>query len=240
MKVAFCFCGQPRNVAKTLENIKESWGTHQKLDFFFHTWKPDGTTPYRIDTPSDFYFKGIENYLIKKLNPIKYEFEEQIIFEKQYEDSPHWPTRSVFIPNPSQNIQSFFYSLKKSNDLKREYEIENNFRYDCVIRCRFDYIFTKQYNVRDFDLDYLNVKNDCKHTEYAINDHVAVSSSENIDVYCSVIDNLENYYNQGIEFNTEVMLGYNAMMHGLKYHKTLGDGQESYVSTQFERAKVFS
>lgn len=130
--------------------------------------------------------------------------------------------------------------MKKSNDLKREYEIENNFRYDCVIRCRFDYIFTKQYNVRDFDLDYLNVKNDCKHTEYAINDHVAVSSSENIDVYCSVIDNLENYYNQGIEFNTEVMLGYNAMMHGLKYHKTLGDGQESYVSTQFERAKVFS
>lgn len=239
MKVAFCFCGQPRDVKNTLENIKEAWGYHQELDFFFHTWIPENRTPYRLDTPSDAYFDGIESYLIENLNPVKCEFQRQISFKNRYQDSPHWPIRSVFIPDPSQNIQSFFYSLKKANDLKRQYEIENNFRYDCVIRSRFDYLFTKRYNIKDYDLDYLNVKSDCKHTEYAINDHVAFSNSENMDLYSTVIDNIPKYYQEGIEFNTEVILGYNAMMHGLKYHKTLGDNEESFVSTKFERAQVF-
>lgn len=239
MKVAFCFCGQPRDVKNSLENIKKAWGTYQELDFFFHTWIPEDRSPYRIDTPSDFYFDGIESHLIENLNPVKCEFQRQIIFKNQYRDSVHWPIRSTFIPNPSQNIQSFFYSLKKANDLKCQHEIENNFRYDCVIRCRFDYIFTKRYNIKDFDLNYLNVKGDCKHTEYAINDHVALSNSKNMDLYSTVIDNMQKYYMEGIEFNTEVILGYNAMVQGLKYHKTLGDNDESYVSTKIERNKVF-
>jgi len=236
MKVAFCFCGQPRDVKNTLDNIKESWGTYQQLDFFFHTWIPENKNSYRIDTPSDFYFDGIESYLIDNLNPVKCEFQKQIIFKNYYEDSVHWPIKSVNIPNPSQNIQSFFYSLKKANDLKKIHEIENNFRYDCVIRCRFDYIFTKKYNVVDFDLESLNVKNDCKHTEYAINDHVALSNSHNMDLYSNVIDNIPHYYEDGIEFNTEVMLGYNAAAYRLKYHKTLGNNSESFVSTQLERS----
>lgn len=238
MRVAFCFCGQPRDVKNTLDNIKETWGSYQKLDFFFHTWIPENRTPYRIDTPSDFYFDGIESYLIEKLNPVKCEFQRQVMFKSRYQDSVHWPIKSVHIPNPSQNIQSFFYSLKKANDLKRMHEIENNFRYDCVIRCRFDYLFTKKYNLKNFDLEYLNVKSDCKHTEYAINDHVALSNSENMDLYSTVIDNIPKYYKEGIEFNTEVVLGYNAMTHGLKYHKTLGDNNESYVSTNLERSGV--
>lgn len=236
MKVAFCFCGQPRDVKNTLDNIKESWGSYQRLDFFFHTWIPQDRRPYRIDTPSDFYFDGIESYLIEKLNPVRCEFQRQVTFKTKYRDSIHWPIKSPHIPDPSQNIQSFFYSLKRANDLKRQYEIENNFRYDCVVRSRFDYLFTKKYNLKDFDLEYLNVKDDCRHTEYAINDHVALSKSENMDLYSMVIDNIPQYYKDGIEFNTEVILGYNAMMQGLKYHKTLGNNTESYVSTQFERS----
>ena len=60
-----------------------------------------------------------------------------------------------------------------------------------------------------------------------------------MDLYSTVIDNMQKYYMKGIEFNTEVILGYNAMMQGLKYHKTLGDNDESYVSTKVERNRVF-
>jgi hypothetical protein len=239
MKVAFCFAGQPRDVRNTLDNIKKSWGTHQELDFFFHSWIPEKEGPYRIDTPSDVYTKDINDYVLSELSPVKYEFENQITFENFYQDSIHWPIRSINIPNPSQNIQSFFYSIKKCNELKKKYEAENNFTYDCVIRCRFDYLFTKVYNVNDFDLNYLNIKNDCKHTAYAINDHIALSNSKNMDLYSTTFDNIQDHYIKGIEFNTEVILGYNAYVNGLSYHKTLGDNSESYVSTQKERAGIY-
>jgi hypothetical protein len=59
-----------------------------------------------------------------------------------------------------------------------------------------------------------------------------------MDLYSTTFDNIHDHYNKGIEFNTEVILGYNAFVNGLAYHKTLGDNSESYVSTQKERAGI--
>lgn len=39
------------------------------------------------------------------------------------------------------NFGSMLYSIMMANELKRRYEIENNFRYDLVIKTRFDLIF---------------------------------------------------------------------------------------------------
>jgi hypothetical protein len=36
---------------------------------------------------------------------------------------------------------SMFYSIMMANELKKKYEIENNFRYDLVIKTRFDLVF---------------------------------------------------------------------------------------------------
>ena len=61
-----------------------------------------------------------------------------------------------------------------------------------------------------------------------------------MDIYCSLFDNLEEHYNDGVEFNPEVILGYHIEVNGLQVNKTLGDGVESYVSTQKERGKSYS
>lgn len=235
MKVAFCFSGQPRDVKNTLDNILWSWGNHQDLDFFVHTWNPEKKCLFRPDTPSDFFDDTTLDYILEKLKPKKYKFENQIIFNKIYPDSKTWPIGNpLTLPNPSQNIQSFFYSVQFANCLKEEYEKENGFIYDCVIRTRFDYIFTKQYNIKDFDLSGLNIKNNCKHTEYAINDHLALSNSKTMDIYCNMFDHLEECHNDGIEFNTEVIWGYYLKKNNIKVLKTLGD-EESYLSTVKER-----
>ena len=235
MKVAFCFSGQPRDVKNTLDNILWAWGFHQELDFFVHTWIPEKTGTFRPDTPSDTFGDDTLEYILEKLNPKKHKFEYQIIFNKVYPDSNTWPIGNPCIPNPSQNIQSFFYSIQQANNLKKEYEKENNFVYDCVIRTRFDYLFTEQYDISKYDLSYLNIKNNCNHTEYAINDHLALSNSKTIDVYSDMFNYLEECYNDGIEFNTEVFWGYYIQIKKkLEVLKTLGD-TESYLSTVKER-----
>lgn len=240
MKVAFCFSGQPRDVKNTLENIKQSWATDQDVDFFFHSWWGQNNVPFRDDAPSDVYTDDLFDYVIETLNPVDYLIEKPIEFKNQYRDSIHWPCYNPrFNQNPSQNIQSQFYSNMKSNQLRLKFEEQNNLKYDAVVKCRFDYLFTKKYKVKDFDLSKLNIKNDCKHTEYAINDHVAVSNGYNMNLYCNLFDNLEKYYNMGIEFNPEVILGYHMKYNNVEFAKTLGDNDESYVSTKIERSKTY-
>jgi hypothetical protein len=241
MKIAFCFSGQPRDVRNTIEKIKESWSKNHEVDFFYHSWWGNNNTPFRNDAPSDTYSESIFEYIDRVLNPVNSLIESPIFFEKRYNDSVHWPCyHPVFNLNPDQNIQSMFYSMKQCNELKKNYEQQNNFLYDAVVKCRFDYIFSKEYNLRDFDLNCLHTKNDCMHTYYAINDHIALSNSKNMDIYCSLFDSLEEHYNNGVEFNPEVILGYHIAVNGLQVNKTLGDGTESYVSTQKERAKSYS
>lgn len=236
MRVAICLSGQHRDIENTLDNIKSNWVNCNQLDFFIHTWKGKVGDPYRSDTPIDICKNNL-NFILESLNPKSLLVEEQKKFERIYQDSLNWPCyHPTKNPNPSQNIQSMFYSIYKSNLLKKKYETDNGFIYDCVIRCRFDYFFEKKYNILDFNLDVLNTKSDCRHNEYAINDHLALSNSYIMDVYSDIFNKLYYYYNMGIEFNPEVMLGYHIKNNNIKVDKTLGY-DESYVSTKNERKK---
>lgn len=90
-------------------------------------------------------------------------------------------------------------------------------------------------------MQYLHIKNDCKHTDYAINDHVAFSGSKNMDVYSDMFDYLEECYNDGIEFNAEVIWGYYLnKKKNLKILKSLGSHESSYLSTSEERWKFWN
>lgn len=236
MRIAVCLSGQTRDIENTLDNIKSCWLNYDQLDFFIHTWINSEKKPFRVDTPTDFSENNID-FIINKLNPKSILVEQQKKFDKVYRNSINWncyhPTKN---PNPSQNIQSMFYSIYKSNNLKKQYELENNFIYDCVIRCRFDYFFTKKYDINNFDLNSLNTKSDCKHTEYAINDHIALSNSNIMDIYSDVFFEIDRYYNMGIEFNPEVILGYHILSKNINVIKSLGS-DESFVSTKDQRRK---
>jgi len=122
--------------------------------------------------------------------------------------------------------------------LKKQYEKDNNFKYDCVIRCRFDYFFTKKYDLNNFNFNFLNIKSDCNHTPYAINDHLALSNSQIMDIYSDIYNNIDHYYNKGIEFNPEVILGYHIQINNINTIKSLGS-DESYVSTKEQRRVNF-
>ena len=236
MKIALCLSGQPRYLEDGYMQIYENILSKYSVDTFIHTWwdysyvnkKMIGSDQSRIYFWKEDTIKLIEKYY----SPINFLHEPQINFQT-YLDVNY----ELLTP---MNVHSMLYSIEKSNNLKMKYEKENNFVYDCVIRTRFDYLFTSQYDLSKYDLKYLHIKDDCSHTEYAINDHVAFSNSQVMDIYSNMYDWLETCYNEGIEFNTEVIWGYylNKKKH-LPIAKTLGGHDASYMSTSKERWKFW-
>ena len=240
MKLALCLTGQPRDIKNSLKNIKNSWDKNQDVDFFFHGWRGENNVPFRLDTPSDVYTDDLFDYAIDILNPVDHIIEDQIEFNKEYNDSVHWRCyHPVFNTKPYQNIQSQFYSNMMCNKIKSNAEKKGNFKYDAVLKCRFDYLFGREYDISKYDLSCMNVKSDCKHTEYAIGDHTALSNSDNMNVYADLYNNLDKYYEMGVEFNPEVILGYHIHYNNIPVAKTMGGMEESIVSTTKERSMMY-
>ena len=132
MKIAVCMSGQLRQWEIAKENQKWFWETSGvEMDYFIHTWDYSGdregvSQPYVTrDVSQDEFDKVVEWY-----KPKKY------IFDKRKQDffyaNDHW--------------SSLFYSLAQSIMLKREYEIENDFEYDLVIKTRPDVVFDPRYH----------------------------------------------------------------------------------------------
>ena len=132
MKIAVCMSGQLRQWEIAKENQKWFWETSGvKIDYFIHTWDYSGdregvSQPYITrDVSQDEFNKVVEWY-----KPKKY------IFDNKKQDffyaNDHW--------------SSLFYSLAQSIMLKREYEIENDFEYDLVIKTRPDVVFDPRYH----------------------------------------------------------------------------------------------
>jgi len=127
MRIAVCLSGQLRGWEIAYKNQQWFWNTSDaEVDYFIHTWdySADRTAvskPY-IDRTID--KKEFDN--ICKL----YDVKKGIFDTKKQEeffDNDHW--------------LSLFYSLSQSLMLKREYEIENNFQYDVVVKSRPDVVF---------------------------------------------------------------------------------------------------
>jgi hypothetical protein len=242
MKVALCLSGQPRGLKESFYSIKEKVIDINNCDVFAHVWIDESVRgkPFRKDVLTDIFCEDTENFILENYKPKKYTFEAQKYFEKEYRDSHRFSCYNpITNPRPSFNIQSMFYSILKSNELKSTFENENNFKYDCVIRCRFDYTFSENFEISLNDLEYLHTKSDCKHTFYAINDHIAYSNSENMNVYSNVFNHLQNYYALGIEFNPEVLLGYHITKSKIKVKKSIKDNASSISSTKERKDFIF-
>jgi hypothetical protein len=147
MKIAVCFSGQVRTWKYCYQNWIDNLGPLGDVDYFCHFWDynsvPEGSKNGYDIIPEDVLLTLDEKQaIIDTLNPKKIEFESKKIWENN-EISPtseNWYSKRVankLIPWH----RNQFYSLMKSANLKRQYELENNFEYDVVIRMRPDSIF---------------------------------------------------------------------------------------------------
>jgi hypothetical protein len=187
MRIAICLSGQPRFLDKGYNNIFEKIiSKYNDVDFFIHTWwdnELDAKCANRKYTFNVDTLKIIMDYYKPKIMLNEPQMNFNIYKDVDYETI-----------NPV-SPYSMFYSIKVANDLKIFYEKKNNFKYDVVIRCRFDILIDKfDINLSDTDLSYIYT--DTVGNGFP-NDQFAISSSENMDYYCSLYDKIDEYYNEG-------------------------------------------
>ena len=140
-KIAFCISGQLRTWKKCYQTWFDLFQPHGHIDVFFHLWDYNtdaagGGEWTDLGTMLDFPIPEQEKLeLIRTLNPKSYMFE---------------PKRDVINRGTVTNIisdyaHSQFYGLSRVANLKRQYEIANNFDYDVVVRLRTDLFFAESF-----------------------------------------------------------------------------------------------
>lgn len=150
MKIAVCFSGQMRTALEANESIIKFLGNQlPNIDFFFHTWDIKSEKALFGDLRNDTNYTQQHYESLNKLlkiveiyNPKKYlvENHNDYINTLQYKD----------------NNSSLWYSWYKSLELVKNFEKENGFEYDVVIKMRFDVIYEPTMVLDNLFVKYLN------------------------------------------------------------------------------------
>lgn len=206
MKVALCLSGQFRSIEKCYLSIYNNLILPNSADVFYHSWYSEKQINQQLTNESykGSLLKDIDKITYKLYNPKKFLVEEQVDFNQECKNINTYPYGI-----PAFHQFSMFYSIFMANKLKIEYESEKNFIYDCVIRCRFDLRPNNIIKIDLLDLNNLNIKGDCLHNDYCINDHFAISNSHNMNIYSETYKYIKKYYFENKQhFCPEILLGY--------------------------------
>ncbi len=150
------------------------------VDVFAHSWSLE-----------------YENQIDNLYSPKKSIFEKQIVFDFEYiVGDPNGPGGEInkwadgkFRGLDNLRFHSMFskfYSGKMANELKRQYEIENGFRYDMVMLTRYDLAYLVDFDFSKFKKDKFYAIPPISH--HGINDLWFISNSENMDNFCQIYD----------------------------------------------------
>lgn len=217
MKTALCFSGELRSIDKCLplwqEKILAKIGD---FDSFYFGWDDDP----QITKLKYFKFLNLKDILITKRVSFKTSLYE---IRKRREVNVQGLLRQI-------------YCLKMSNKLKEKHETNNNFKYDCVIRMRPDFLVESDAvfpDIKDLDLNKLHV---FKHDAwFGYNDRVYFSSSKNMDILQNRIDVFNDYFLQGGITHYETFFKYIAdknqisvQQHDFRFKLLRANGSVSY------------
>jgi hypothetical protein len=209
MKIALCFSGQPRFVKETYQNYLDNLIIPNNIeDIFVHTWwdaeklnEPlltswnDVGYHIKIFLESDTIEFIQNNYQPKKIITEKETFKHYIgagEFGKIQITQPH-----IF--------QSMVNSIYKCNQLKKQYEEENNFKYDLVIRTRTDINILDKIDLSNLSLfNKLYIPGGIGVLNYdSINDQFAIGNSDIMDIYSNLYLCMNEFTNRKCFFNSE-------------------------------------
>lgn len=172
MRKAISFSGQSRFVKEGLETLRRNLVNFEEYDIFIHTWA------------GSLHKDAIELY-----KPKSYfiETQKQVVPStvKEY-------TEAAF------THFSMFYSMMESLKLKSEHEKIYNFKYDLIIRTRFDIGLETRLDPTNFDLNEGIYSPDVCGNSQVISDWFNFGNSQNMDVYKDIYPNIVEFYKQGV------------------------------------------
>ena len=215
MRIALCLHGYFANAGGTDASERAHKYILRKLldkhnvDVFVHTW----------DTPAN------QKKIIDLYGPEKMEAEEQndfaeelTKFDEDWFNEKFDRSKTMYSTNTIFRGLSFLYSRKRAIEIKREYEEDNGFEYDCVVLARFDlgtrgkehyqiYYATNINFDKRLDMNYLYSAywNQLNHG-YA--DHWFYSNSKNMDIVGGLYDRVFQYYQTDSDYVKAVTEGW--------------------------------
>lgn len=215
-QIALCLSGQPRFFQNGYVSLKEAlFKPNPNIDVFIHAWFDESLVGSDFDCSywnqgkSDNYRPSTPLLLSELFNPKKMLIEKPRNF-----DLIDYSSQKAL--QPAHITFSMYYSIFKSNELKQQYEVENHFCYDFVVRARFDARIETSLDLRKFDNDFLYYHNDCPNPD-GLNDQFAFSNSRIMDIYSSLIHYIEKYWKEdAIVLSNELMLKWHLLKNGIQ------------------------
>ncbi len=189
MRIAVCFHGQLRTGVQASKNIRHFFGEYfDKIDFFAHTWNLNTTRmPLNLvcyELPIQKVTQENHDAFKNIYRPINYHVEDQ---------EAYW-SRVQRMYESTGDLVHLWHSAYHSNQLKKSFELANNFKYDYVVRLRPDCIFPPDRKFHD-DLEELAENKDGYKFHQFFGDTYHVSTSEIMDLACDFYVK-GNFYNR--------------------------------------------
>jgi ribosomal protein S17E len=150
MRIAVCFSGQMRTALDARKSIIKFLGNHLlNVDFFFHTWDVKSEKKLFGDLRDDVDYTNEHYECLNKLLKIVKVYKPKKYVVESHED---------FIGGMEnkKNNPSLWYSWYRSLKLVKDFEKENGFEYDVVIKMRFDVIYEPNVVLDDLFVKYLS------------------------------------------------------------------------------------
>ena len=240
-KIALCYSGRPRHYRECLQNHKDFFGLgNEDVDVFAHLWFDEDLVgiPFRSDAPHQGSWPGIElqKWVEENWKPKKviYEKQKDEYFRQLYSDVwniSHEKLNPIPRLHPKDHQLSMFYGIKKSIEMKNEYEVENNFKYDYVFRMRTDFVMVANLgNIENYDKEKLHISSydstalinqylpgtwvqDLGIADRYIVDIFAFGGSDCMDKYAKVYDNIPYMVQSEYPMHSsDVLIGYNTFI----------------------------
>lgn len=177
MKIAVCFSGRTRNFEHTFPYFQKNFFENNNVDIFFYGSPNKNGYEQNLESITNLY------------NPKKIVLND----EKYYED---------IVKKYNFNISfiKMWHNIYHSNNLRIEYENENNFKYDFVFRMRFDNFFLR--SLSDVEIDLTKIDDNsvaiphrwnfsCVH-HLAKCDMFSIGTSLSMNKYCDLYKNIDN------------------------------------------------
>lgn len=199
MKVALCLSGQARSVKEGYEFVKKNLLDVNDVTVFCHVWDSPN-----VELVSELYKPEV--LVVEK--PIDPDLSK---YTRVPPPQPNWKVK-----NPALSTYAQLYAINKCNELKSIYEEQDGFKFDWVIRSRFDFALNTQIPFELLDNNKLYIPN-CRRvpTRDFGNDQFALSSSDNMNKYSETFNNIDKFYDNGTIMMCEDMMSENWKLNGL-------------------------
>jgi hypothetical protein len=195
MKIAFCISGVPQDIHNCANFIKKYSEIYETY-VFIHHWVAESQNLIQHHSYSGRIYKKFDHEIYKSISYYT-EIQSEIFDDKVkvfLEIQKNWPEMDALKPpghRPDIGPMSMFYGIHKAQEMRRNFEEKNNFKFDVVMRCRFETDFLPNIDNSIIKLENYDMKKIWipRHNN-RFEDVFAMSSSENMDKYSTVYENI--------------------------------------------------